>query len=98
MTERLHDTFSELYRSKSHERHKPKRGEAIDLEGSDVDNAGTLNVEGAFLRRLLLYARRLGLRCRGSAALLQGGRQPLQAPPRRHRNPGWREQRLEYRR
>lgn len=45
MVEKLHDTLGELYRSRSHERYKPDRGEALDLDGSPVENVGGYNTE-----------------------------------------------------
>jgi len=45
MTEKLHDTLGELYRGESYERSKPKRGEALDLEGSDLENIGDADAD-----------------------------------------------------
>jgi len=45
MTEKLHDTLGELYRGESYGRSKPKRGEALDLEGSDLENIGDADAD-----------------------------------------------------
>jgi len=43
MTEKVHDIFGELYRSKTHERHKPKRSEDLDFERSGAKNVGDID-------------------------------------------------------